>query len=203
MKIRNGYVSNSSSSSFVIRAENNFSTVKDVAKYIMDTCEEIYQENNYVDELEVLNKQKDPNIPVFFNTGGDDTYIRKFDDKIVLVTTQNINFKDIRTVALSAKDIDKEFFEQFNYFDEDEQEDMIFNEPYDLDYFYKKYDDFLMLYENIYGREEYIDNCTYCNSNFGRGYVLKNYGKICNCQFPKIKTILERKEKLNKINENT
>ena len=206
MKIRNGYVSNSSSSSFVIKAEGDLSTVKDVAEYIMKTYNETYEENSDIfnNELEVLNSQSDPNIPVFFNTGGDETYIRKFGDKIVLVTTQNINFYDLKNAALRSNDIDKEFFEQFNYFDEEDQEEMIFTEPYDLDYFYKNYDDFLMLYENIYGREEYISNCPLCKEQFVTGYILQKYGKICSCQLPKIKTILARKYKLNKLNnENT
>ena len=47
MKYRNGFVSNSSSSSFIINAENELSTVKDVAKYIIDTCINTFNINNW------------------------------------------------------------------------------------------------------------------------------------------------------------
>jgi hypothetical protein len=211
MKIRNGYVSNSSSSSFVIRAEGNLSTVRDVAKYIMKTCSDLYgdlaEEDNderFSDELLVLNKLN-PDTPVFFNTGGDETYIRKMDDKIVLVTTQNIIFQEIRNASFSSGELDKEFFKQFDYFDEEEQEDVIHEETWDLDYYYHKFNDFAILHEEgLYGYNDYIYNCPLCKESFTSAYMLQNYGMTCECQLPKIRNILERKDKLKKINnENT
>jgi hypothetical protein len=209
MKIRNGYVSNSSSSSFVLRAIGNFSTVRDVAKYIMNTYGNKYKyaedEENiiYSEELLVLDKLN-PDTPVFFNTGGEETYIRKIDDKIVLRTTQNPVFDEIYKMCFDRGELDPEFFKQFDYFDEEVEEEIIHENPSDLEYYHEKYNDFAILHEEgLYGRHDYIYDCPFCHESFKTAYILKNYGLTCECQLPKIRTILERKDKLKQINENT
>ena len=195
MKIRSGFVSNSSSSSFIIRAEGSFSTVKDVAEHIMQMC----KWSDFTKEKMVLDGVS-PDTPVYFNTGGDETYIRKFGDKIVITTTQNIDF-DFDDFEIRKEELSDEFYKSFDFTDE-YGEEMIHEEPDDFAYFYAKYNDFLMLGHGLYGRHAYVDNCTHCGRDFSRGFLLKNGKKICDCQIEKIKTQILRKEKINKINEN-
>lgn len=171
MKIRNGFVSNSSSSSFIINAEGDLSTVKDVAMYIITTIlKEGWQ--NYDNEIKCLDKMSDSDTPVFFNTGGDETYIRKHDGKIVISTTQNVHFQEIENKSLEKNQISE-------------------------DYYYKKFNDFLILEHNFFGRHIYIDNCPNCCRAMSKGWIFKNNNKLCECQLNKIL----RSEKLHKINE--
>jgi hypothetical protein len=195
MKIRNGFVSNSSSSSFIVKAEGYFSTVKDVAEYIMQTC----KYSDFFDEKITLNNMIDHNTPVSFNTGGDDTYIRKVDDKIVIVTTQNVIFDSLIIYALESDNISKEWFDQFTFKD-DYGELIQFDSVDDFDCFYAKFNDFLILKHNFTGVHYYIDNCPHCHS-FRRGWKLKNNKIICQCQLDKTLITIRRKEKLIKINE--
>jgi hypothetical protein len=203
MKYRNGFVSNSSSCSFIINAENKFSTVKDVAKYIMEVYDHEYF-SRHTNELNNLNNLKNPDTPVYFDTGGDPTYIRKYDNKIIILTTQNITFWNIKKVALSKFDLSDEFYNYFNFtiIDpeeweyEDHEHKYIFNDPADFYGYYKKFNDFLILEHNFFGKTCYIQDCPKCNRIINRGWVLNNGKKICNC---KINGII-RLEKLNNIN---
>jgi hypothetical protein len=190
MKIRVGFVSNSSSSSFILNDNEDFETVKDVAEYIID-------DNYYDNEKEALKSISNPNTPVFFNTLGDYTYIRKVDDKIVIVTTQNVDFPKICDNALTINEISEEFYRKFDYIDED-LEEMTFDDPNEFHSYYAKFKDFLILKHNILGRHEYIYNCQFCGRRISRGWLLKDGQKICNCSIHKA----IRKEKLNKITEN-
>lgn len=115
MKTRNGFVSNSSSSSFIIDADNNvFPTIKDVALYIMKKCYDDWSGYNFSNEIKVLESIEDPNSPIFFNTGGDETYIRKYGDKVIIRTTQNTEFDKITDIALGIDDLTDDFYKYFN-----------------------------------------------------------------------------------------
>ena len=138
-----------------------------------------------------------PDTPVYFNTGGDQTYIRKVDDKIVICTTQNVEFEKIRNISLNADDISEEFYRKFDFVDE-YGEEIICEDPSDFTYYYPKFDDFLILKHNFFGRHAYVDDCPNCNRSFSKGWILKGGKKICDCKIDQV----IRKEKLNKINEN-
>lgn len=194
MKTRNGFVSNSSSSSFIINAENKFSTVRDVAKYMMKECMGRWGAPYSFDtELINLDKMSDPNTPVFFNTG-DETYIRKIDDKIVIATTQNVSFDEISNISLNVRDLSDEFLKKFTYVDEDGFE-ITFNKNSSFEYYYNKFHDFLMLEYDVLGRHDYVSDCPYCEDKFSSGVLLENGDLICGCQIKK----MVRREKLNKI----
>ena len=100
MKLRNGFVSNSSSSSFILKIGGRFHTVRDVAQYMID-CKIIEAENyNWKDEAikncnkdkRVLKKLKDPNTPVSFASCNYDTYIRNIGDVIMVSTCNNTDW---------------------------------------------------------------------------------------------------------------
>lgn len=220
MKTRNGFVSNSSSSSFVIIAKDNFSTVKDVAKYVISVCN---VNNSYLEqETKELEKIKNPDTPVFFNTYGDETYIRKVEDKIVLTTSQNIDLHDIYKVSLNDDDLSENFYKVFAHDNEDytpydengeEEYDKDYNDKIyipdsieSLDYSHKQFKDYFILKHGFYGSHTYLDGddaCKNCNKGFSRGWNLKNGNKICDCQLDKYKILLARKEKLKNINESS
>jgi len=199
MKIRSGFVSNSSSSSFIVSDKGYFKTVKDVAIYIINYLKSTWgaQKNDYYStELDVLNNISNSDTPVYFDTGGDETYIRKVDDKIIICTTQNADFEKIRENALGTNDISEEFYRKFDFITDDEyKEEFKPNDPSDFNYYYPKFNDFLILQHNFYGRHTYINNCTHCKQRFSRGWILKNGKTACGCQIDRI----IRKEKLNKI----
>ena len=205
MKIRNGFVSNSSSSSFIINISNIFSTVKDVAIYIMDNI----PYDTYTEERKTLDILSNPDTPVFFNTGGDETYIRKVDNKIVIETTQNITFELLHENCLTRKDLTEEFCKKFEYLDIDEEyplekgeipELITLEDPREF-YFHGIFDDFNILQYNILGKHDYIRSCPHCKNIFSLGWKLKGGKRICECQIEKHLLILSRKDKINKITE--
>lgn len=204
MKIRSNFVSNSSSTSFIIRAENDFSTVKSVAKYIMQVCEKewkLYIANEiifYQKELKTLENISESNTPVYFDTGGEDTYIRKYEDKIIIRTTQNANFEAFNNLALEKDDLSEDFYKYFDYYSDEDEESIHMESPYDFEYYQTKFDDFLMLKLNIFGRRVWIDDCPHCKKSISHGVLLKNGKRYCECQINQV----IRKEKLEKIIEN-
>lgn len=203
MKIRQGFVSNSSSSSFVLQVGEKFSTVKEVARYILNTCiSEWGKTENFEKELIELDKISS-DTPVFFNTGGDHTYIRKMDNKLVITTSQNIDLPDISNISLNDNDLTDDFYHQFDYIDKymDLEEEIIVDSIEGLDGQHK-FNDFYSLQYGLYGRHTYLDNiCPICNKSF-RAFKLKNGDVICNCQLEKYAKSLLRKNKLKEINEN-
>ena len=213
MKTRNGFVSNSSSSSFIIKADDIFSTVKDVAEYIMSVCKTYYEEEYgefndlYHNEVETLKNISDPDTPMFFDTGSEETYIRKYDGKIIIRTNQNFYFSEISKVALKINDLSDDFY---NYFDHinDYGEDVHYDEPSEFQYYFHKFNDFLILkYPPLKGHLCYIEYCTHCKKSYPQGWKLMNGDEFCNCQLETklnyIRNIAARKDKLKKINENS
>lgn len=86
MKIRNGFVSNSSSSSFVIeQGEKGFNTVYDVAKYMIS---KVYDQKSK-EVIDRLEKYKDTNNGVSFYSCNSDTYIVKHKDLFLVETCNN------------------------------------------------------------------------------------------------------------------
>jgi hypothetical protein len=214
MKIRTGFVSNSSSSSFIIMAEGNFSTVRSVAEYIINEQTQFSEDNR---KLEILNNL-DPDTPVYFSTWEDDTYIHKIDDKIIVQTSQNLDLKYLRERCISANDLTEEFYKQFNYKDEEYENEYIYDNPRDFSGYYHNLNDFVNLNQGngkLVGSHTYIYDCPKCGftldgfhcktglARLQRAWKLKSGKKICKCEIDNYLKIISRKEKINKINENT
>lgn len=110
MKIRNGFVSNSSSSSFVLKVKNL--TVKDIALMMIERR----NEDNYggyidwkADKLleRLRNISIDQNLPFTFHTCNYETFIKKLDDYIFIDTCHNHDFYNL-VYNYKAKDINQE-----------------------------------------------------------------------------------------------
>lgn len=196
MKIRNGFVSNSSSSSFVIKVNDKFPTVRSVTEAIMNECigNSGYE---YNDELKLLKQTTDLDCPVHFLTS-DGTWIKRFGDFIVVSSSQHIDFSGFYDCMVEFKDLPQEFIDIFYIEDEEnnnKREPFTCNE--DFDYFFHQFNDFLILHKGFYATQTWLEEkCEHCGKTFGHAWVLKGTDrKICECQENKIL----RSQKLKKI----
>jgi len=203
MKIRKGFVSNSSSSSFLIKADGEYKTMYDVAKRIMLDLQSQWSDNdcNYTEELKELENISDKDTPVFFDSS-DGGYIRKFKDYIIVSTTMHYNPTSLEHEMINFKDIGEEYFKELEYEDDDEycdEEERIrkITSCEDFDYYWQQFNDFLLLKSGIYGIWDYNfkDECPDC----GRARMIvkmKNGKTICGC---KATRKYNRKLKLDEI----
>lgn len=222
MKIRSGFISNSSSASFIIGLNSKYKTVYSVAKAMMnDLISQGF--DNFAKELATLEKyKKNPDTPVFFPTS-DGTYIRKVGDLIIVSSTHHYEPSIFEPYFVKVEDIDKKLLKNLeykteNYYQKNKGDIACEVRKYkikyleDFDYFWKKYDDFVILNHDVVGVHEYIDTfkhpkfisdgetCKFCGrSGFRSGIRIGNH-IYCDCT-DSIKA-LHRKQKLEKINEN-
>lgn len=104
IKYRTGFVSNSSSSSFVV-GSTAYDTVFDLAKIMIKTREWGKSDRALLGLLdEAIAEGKDPNINLSFSSCNYDTYIIKSDDYLVQ-TCNNHRFEDDIEGIVSYKDI--------------------------------------------------------------------------------------------------
>lgn len=100
MKIRNGFVSNSSSSSFILNADGN--TVRDIALLMIP-------QRNWPNDYDLISRiQKltcDPDLPITFSTCNYDTFIIKIGKYIYVNTCHNHDFDEVLG-KFKVRDID-------------------------------------------------------------------------------------------------
>jgi hypothetical protein len=91
MKIRQGFVSNSSSSSFCIRVSEKFPNVFSLAKHMI-RCRNWDKRDKYL--LRKINEQKgrDPDSKICFPTCNYDTYIVRHGDMFLVDTCNNHDY---------------------------------------------------------------------------------------------------------------
>jgi len=169
MKIRNGFVSNSSSSSFVIDAQY-FPSCFALAKYMADNAHSIRPQLKQ--KLIASEKYMPPNTPISFYTVNEETYIRK-DDKlnVYLVATCHNEVFEIEEFKLTLSQ------EQEKYLQEEYGIEGIFD--FDCSkivkghyYFYPEYTIEAAIPEN----RKFPRSCDKCHE---RIVQLKNDGTIC------------------------
>lgn len=99
MKLRSGFVSNSSSSSFVISGDA-YSGTFDIAEAMLKERNDYWEEwkdlkksgDEDISKLQILRRGKDPNTPLSFRSTNYDTYITKIGNYYFVSTCNNIPF---------------------------------------------------------------------------------------------------------------
>ena len=206
MKVRNGFVSNSSSSSFII-SDKHFSSVKDLAIYMINKKieEYTYENENVNDEYIEYDKKLilkldniDENSSVCFPSCNYDTYIKKFGDCYLVSTCNNTQWDLYNFTTQLTENARNAINETINNSSKKIGEELkcIIEEPYEFYHIGKDYYD---LRHDFLGVETY----EYCPNekiiDHGYNYHLwetVKYGKICLV----CNKTWKRKEKLEKIN---
>ncbi len=212
MKIRSGFVSNSSSSSFIISNEK-FKTVRSLATYMIkqkiketsryddvpndDIAEYINYDKKYIKNLQKIDK----NDSVSFPSCNYDTYIRKVGDCYLVATCNNTDwnlYEHNTNLTEIAKEVLKELKNSYPKGSEDRKEikDILEGDHDEFSSFGRDYYD---LNKEIVGVETY-DYCENHGVDDRYNYRLWNtqkYGKICLECSP----YLKRKDKLDKLNQ--
>jgi hypothetical protein len=106
MKIRNGFVSNSSSSSFIVRFDEKYPNTLAIAESMIKNRFDEWREDNdetynpreeeIYKNIKRLKKSEQKNMPMFFHSTNYDTYIKAITDKFAFVDTCNNIHWDIK-----------------------------------------------------------------------------------------------------------
>jgi len=212
MKIRNGFVSNSSSSSFIISTEC-FPTVRSLATYMLKQKINEYQhdpdvEFKKLDKLYIKRLKKiDENQAVSFPSCNYDTYIKKVGDCYLVSTCNNTDWDLWEYTTRLTEQTKEELNELKKYFTDKGDNDALRQ----IEYIFDHDSDFSLLGNDYYDlRKEIIGVETYedCpkkdrnNPNDSHQYYdymwdTAKYGKICLICNPYYK----RKDKLIEINK--
>lgn len=208
MKIRSGFVSNSSSSSFII-SDKYFSSVRSLATYMLN--KKIYEyENNYGDYEEDLYDKKlldrltdvDENTPISFSSCNYDTYIKKVADCYLVSTCNNTSW-DLYEYTTKLSDEAKEELKEIQKQCKDNEDIDTISYIIDGDNDFSCFDnDFYNLDNQIVGVETY-DYCPNAKKEIhNKDYAphmwnTRRWGIICLKCSPYVK----RKEKIDFINK--
>jgi len=209
MKTRNGFVSNSSSSSFIISNEK-FKTVRSLAKYMI---KKKIEENSYYkedDDSDFINFDKlyikrlmdiDKNQTVSFPSCNYDTYIRKVGDQYLVATCNNTDW-DLYEYCTNLSESAIEELEELKT-KYPKGSDDISNIEYILEGGQSEFSafgkDFYALDSEIIGIEtyDYCPNPDTEDHRYVRMWDTAKFGKIC----LKCNPIFKRKDKLDAINK--
>lgn len=157
MKIRTGFVSNSSSSSFILPQNSIFKSIFNIAK-IMIPGRYDKDNGNYEMLLKIATVQKDnPNVEgIFFESCNYNTYIAKHNECFLVSTCNNVSWDDI---------LYKHHIKDQNHFHYELGDDL-----YNIKHLF----DFYSLESDIIGRNvEYIYRY-YCRCCYEYGWVSGN-----------------------------
>ena len=199
MKIRNGFVSNSSSSSFIVRFDEKYPNTLAIAEsmirsrfidwkdYEKDDEEYLRKEEQISKNIQRLKGSQYENMPIFFRSTNYDTYIKSISDKFAYVDTCNNIHWDIKdepnTTFNAPTEIKDMFPEQINGWEELEM-----SIKYDTEYYLLEsgliavspegYDKCKKCYDPVWfiGTEKY---CTACDwEKIARGLKINKVKKL-------------------------
>lgn len=109
--------------------------------------------------------------------------------------------KSINNNIIRVNEIGAEYFKDLNFYDEEYNEKYEITTEEDFDYYWKKFNDFLILKSGFYGvwGYDWENSCSDCGKNpICRVLITKNHGKLCEC---KVTKKYNRKLKLKEIKE--
>ncbi len=126
MKIRRGFISNSSSSNFIVN--NTYKTVFDLAIAMLEIRNEDYSDWNkkereqFLTEIPNINKtNKDPDSSIYFSTCNYDTYIKKVLGYYIVTTCNNHPFIHELEGIISPPIEVEEWLDSHGYIKEDSE----------------------------------------------------------------------------------
>jgi hypothetical protein len=142
MKIRTGFVSNSSSSNFIV-STNAYKTVFDLALAMIKIRDEDYVEWSDSERLKYLTESKnilreiihgkDPDTPIYFSSCNYDTYIKRVCDGYVVATCNNHRFLNQIDGIIDCPEDIKEWLKDNEYYkDYEEYEHILFLEKFQV-----------------------------------------------------------------------
>ena len=206
MKIRNGFVSNSSSSSFII-SDEHFSSIRSLATYMINKKiedeEGDFERSNYDKKYIKRLNNIDENSPVSFPSCNYDTYIRKVGDRYLVSTCNNTDWDlweySDRLTQLAIDELNelKKSAKDYLYQDEYDKPSIIIDDILEGGHDFSSFGtDYYALDTEIRGVETY----EYCNKHpDNRLWNTLKFGKICLICDPYHK----RKDKLIAINNSS
>jgi len=125
MKIRNGFVSNSSSSSFILKLDEKYPDTISIAKSMLKNKYDDYADDDNDGEwwkpsmkrafknLKRLKKEDDPYIPIYFTSCNYNTYIVPLTNDYVLIETCNNTRWDVESDGTILRQIPDEVMEKY------------------------------------------------------------------------------------------
>jgi len=129
MKIRSGFVSNSSSSSFIIRKSkfpNSVAIARSMLDDYIDTCKSDFEENDFFIDKFNLSKESldiiDVDSDIMFNSTNYDTFITNLDHNYIHVATcQNVIW-DVQNYACGSlpDDLSEDIQNHLSYYNSNE-----------------------------------------------------------------------------------
>jgi hypothetical protein len=152
MKIRNGFVSNSSSSSFILEKSKKYPDAYSLASKMVyyreyEDDEKLAQKTIVAVRKRKLSKLNGEEVQfncenVSFSSCNYDTYIVDYEDYLIVETCNNHDWDDFYGESISHRDLSEEFKEKFvkkmkdgGYFedyDEEDEEEFYWDEIYGL-----------------------------------------------------------------------